>query len=218
MTRNGAYVPALGYDRLTALYDPVVRVTTREATFKRRLLAQAGVAAGERVLDLACGTGTLAVRVKREEPTAEVTGVDGDPAVLRRAKAKAAEAGLAIAFDEGRADALPYRDDSFDKVLSTLFFHHLDRPTKERTAREIARVLRPGGELHLADWGRPAGPLARALFLPVRLLDGLDNTRDNVEGRLPELLAAAGLEQAWERGSLGTPLGTMRFVSARAPR
>lgn len=215
MARAGSYVPALGFDRLTALYDPLVRLTSREAIFKRRLLDQASVLPGDRVLDLGCGTGTLALAAKRREPRAEVTGLDADSAVLARARLKAEEEGLAVRFDEGLADRLPYPDAAFDKVLSTLFFHHLDRSTKERTAREIVRVLRPGGALHVADWGPPRGLLGPLLFLPIRLLDGLEATGDNAAGRLPEIFVAAGLSAVRAHGRIQTPVGALVLLSGR---
>src|SRR5262245_16336555 len=93
---SGRYVPALRFHLLTRVYDPVVRWTTREATFKQRLLDQAGPAPGDRVLDLGCGTGTLAVMVKRRQPSAQVIGLDPDREILDRARAKAREAGLEI--------------------------------------------------------------------------------------------------------------------------
>ncbi len=159
------YVPALRFRALTGLYDPVVRATTREAEFKRRLLDRAAIGPGDRVLDLACGTGTLAIEAKQRTPGAELVGVDGDPEMLARAREKAAAAGLEIELDEGLSTDLPYDDATFDRVLSTLFFHHLDLAGKRTTIAEIARVLRPGGELHVADWGRPSDPLmARALL------------------------------------------------------
>lgn len=217
MSRTESFVPALAFDRLTPLYDPIVRVTSRETAFKSRLLAQAAAGPGESVLDLGCGTGTLALEVKRRQPGAEVLGLDADPSILRRARTKAQDAGLAVRFQEGRADDLPFPEQCFDKVLSTLFFHHLDRATRERTAREISRVLRPGGELHVADWGQPRGLLGPALFLSVRLLDGLDQTADNAKGRLPQLFSAAGLDTR-TRGRLQTAVGTVAFVSATRPR
>ena len=109
MTRTHGYVPALGYDALTALYDPVVAMTTRERTFKRALIGQARIAERDRVLDLACGTGTLALWIKREHPTTHVTGIDGDPRVLSRARAKAAAAGVAIRFERGCPTTCPIR-------------------------------------------------------------------------------------------------------------
>jgi len=214
--RSAAYVPGLGFDRLTALYDPVVRLTTRERAFKDRLLAQAALSPGERVLDLGCGTGTLALQAKRCHPSASVYGVDGDPAVLVRARRKADAEALAVSFDEGLADRLPYRDGVVDKVLSSLVFHHLDRETKELAALEVARVLRPGGELHVADWGPPRGLLGPLLFLPIRLLDGWERA-DNAAGRLPEIFTASGLRDVRRHGRLQTPLGALTLLSARRP-
>jgi ubiquinone/menaquinone biosynthesis C-methylase UbiE len=210
------YVPALRYRALTRLYDPVVRATTREAEFKRRLLEQAAIAPGHRVLDLACGTGTLAIEAKLSEPGATVVGVDGDPEMLDRARGKAAAAGAEIELDEGLSTDLPYEDSSFDRVLATLFFHHLDLAGKQATFAEIARVLRPRGELHVADWGRPSDPLMAALGWQVRLLDGLDVTRENFDGSLPRLIAEGGLGDVTETDRLRTPLGSMVLLAARA--
>src|SRR5581483_6293325 len=83
------YIPALGYRWLTPAYDAAVALTTRERTFKRALIEQAKLQAQERVLDLACGTATLTIMAKRDEPTAELTGIDGDPQMLKRACRKA---------------------------------------------------------------------------------------------------------------------------------
>ncbi|CAA9483922.1 MAG: hypothetical protein AVDCRST_MAG45-333 [uncultured Solirubrobacterales bacterium] len=212
------FVPALGFERLTALYDPVVRLTTREARFKRRLLDQASLRSGQRVLDLACGTGTLAVSAKVRAPGAHVQGLDGDPAVLRRARAKAYAVGVEVEFREGRSEHLPYADGSFDVVLSTLFFHHLSREAKERSTREIARVLVPGGSLHVADWGPPGDPLMRLLFTGVRALDGFEPTRDNATGALPAIFRSAGLESGEESGRLRTMFGSLAFYASRRPR
>jgi ubiquinone/menaquinone biosynthesis C-methylase UbiE len=211
------YVPALRFRALTRLYDPVVRVTTREAEFKRRLLDRAAIEPGDRVLDLACGTGTLAIDAKRHAAGAKLVGIDGDPEMLGRARGKAAHAGVEVEFDEGYSTALPYDDASFDKVLSTLFFHHLDLAGKRTTIAEIERVLRPGGELHVADWGRPSDPLMSVLSWPVRLLDGLDVTRENFDGRLPGMIAEGGFDAVVEGDRLRTPLGSMVLLSARAP-
>jgi len=76
------YIPALGLQRLTPLNDPVQRWLMREMTFKTRLMKQARFQAGQRVLDLGCGTGTLSVLVKRTHPDAEVVGLDVDPQAL----------------------------------------------------------------------------------------------------------------------------------------
>src|SRR3954466_15086442 len=123
--RRQRFVPALRFDALTRVYDPVVAVTSRETAFKRRLLAHARIKNGESVLDLACGTGTLAIEIKKDNPKARVSGIDGDGGILQSAKSKAKEAGVKVAFQQGLSNELPYDARTFDVVLSTLFFHHL---------------------------------------------------------------------------------------------
>jgi ubiquinone/menaquinone biosynthesis C-methylase UbiE len=211
------YIPALAYDWLTPAYDAVVRYTTRERTFKAALLDQADVRDGQRVLDLACGTGTLTIAAKQRAPQADITGLDGDPRILGRARAKAAGAGLAIRFDEGLSYQMPYENGTFDRVLSSLFFHHLGIDGKRRTFAEMFRVMKGGGEMHVADWGKAANPLMRVAFYGIQLLDGFPNTADNVRGRLPELMAQAGFKDVRETDRFSTMWGTLSLYRAIRP-
>ncbi len=210
-----SYIPALGYRCLTRFYDPVVRVTTREATFKEALLRQASIHDGHRVLDLGCGTGTLAVLVKHAHRGAEVFGLDADAEALNLARMKLAAAGIEVQLDQGLASALPYAGESFDRVLSSLFFHHLPSALKLETMREVLRVLRPGGVFYIADWGRPTNPVMRLAFIGVQLLDGFATTTDNVRGLLPDLLGLAGFENVETTDSYSTLLGTLSLYRAR---
>jgi ubiquinone/menaquinone biosynthesis C-methylase UbiE len=209
------YLPALRFPALTPVYDPLIRLTTRESLFKRRLVEQAAPEPGQRVLDLGCGTGTLALLVKERQSAAEVVGLDADPEMLDQARSKAERAGVELRLDEGFSTELPYPDGSFDLVLSTLFFHHLDLDSKRRTAREITRVLRAGGELHVADWGRPSDPVMAVAFLGVRLFDGLENTRENARGELPAIFEGEDLEDAQQTDRLRTAFGTLALYRAR---
>jgi ubiquinone/menaquinone biosynthesis C-methylase UbiE len=219
ITERSGYLPALRFRALTRVYDQLIRMPTRESHFKRLLLEQAGIAAGQRVLDLGCGTGTLVIQVKEWQPDAEVVGLDADPEMLAQARRKAERAGVELELTEGFSTALPYRDESFDVVLSTLFFHHLDPEPKRQTAREVFRVLRRGGELHVADLGRPQDPLMMvASVLSVRIFDGFSNTRDNVRGALPEIFAEFGLERAEETRRLRTGIGTLSLYRAARPK
>jgi ubiquinone/menaquinone biosynthesis C-methylase UbiE len=215
--RPADYLPAVRFDFLTPAFDVFVRGTTRERTFKRRLLDQAGLDADLDALDVGAGTGTLAIWAKERNPGLRIRGLDGDPAILSQARRKAARAGVEVPFDEGLSYSLPYDDASFDRVVSSLFFHHLVLADKERTIAEIVRVLRPGGELHVADWGEPRSLAAKAGAVAIRRFDGDEPTRDNLAGRLPELFEAAGLRDARERDRVAAPLGVVSLYSARRP-
>src|SRR5256885_11028927 len=127
------YVPALGRDALTALYDPLIRRTTRERAFKERLLDQAALAPGQRVLDVGCGTGTLTVWAKQREPGIEISGIDGDAAVLRRAERQAAEAGLAVGFRRALGDDPPFGGAPFRRRLTSPVFPPPPRARQERS-------------------------------------------------------------------------------------
>jgi ubiquinone/menaquinone biosynthesis C-methylase UbiE len=211
------YVPALGYRWLTPYYDAVVGVTTREKTFKRALIRQANVQSGQRVLDLACGTGTLAIWIKEAVADAEIIGVDGDPAILQFAIRKAEQAAVAVRFDAAMSFSLPYTETYFDCAVSSLFFHHLSWQDKKRTVAEVFRVLRPGGQLHVADWGKAGSIVMRVLFAFVQLLDGFSNTRDNVRGKLVELFEEEGFVDVTETTTFSTICGTMALYSAVKP-
>lgn len=208
------YIPALAYRPLTVIYDPAVRITTRESTFKAALLRQAGLQPGDQVLDLGCGTATLTIAAKQLQPEAVLTGLDGDPAILLRARNKAARAGVNIHFDEALSHRMPYADASFDAVLSSLFFHHLGRDSKIATLREIRRVLKPQGSLHIADWGKAANPLMRALFYGIQMLDGFPTTADNVAGRLPDFMRECGFREVEETCRFATMFGTLSLYRA----
>jgi ubiquinone/menaquinone biosynthesis C-methylase UbiE len=214
---TGAYLPALRWRALTPVFDPAVRLTTRERSFKRRLLERAAVAEGEAVLDLGCGTGTLAIELKERAPRAHVTALDADPEVLARARGKVASRAQQIDLVEALSTAMPFADARFDVVLSTLFFHHLDHGAKLATLREVMRVLRRGGRLHVADWGKPRGVAMSVLSLAVRAFDGFAVTAENAAGALPRLFQEAGFEGAALQDTLSTPLGTLALYAARKP-
>jgi cyclopropane fatty-acyl-phospholipid synthase-like methyltransferase len=208
------FLPALRFRVLTPLFDPLVRMTTRERTFKQQLIEQAAIRPGERVLDLGCGTGTLAVAITQACPGARVSGLDADPQILVQARRKAASAGAAISFVEGLSNDLPFDEASFDVVVSTLFFHHLTSDVKMATLREVARVLAPGGRLHIGDWGKPSDPLMHVPFLLARLFDGFEVTAANARGELPLMIGAAGLRDVKVEHELRAPLGTVALLSA----
>ena len=211
------YVPALRHDWLTPFYDVIVKFTTRERRFKRALIGQARLEPGLRVLDLATGSGTLALWMKQCQPTLDLSAVDGDPTILAIARRKAAKANAEIQWLQALSTELPFPALHFDRVVSSLFFHHLTWEAKLRTAREVFRVTKAGGELHVADWGHPQGPLMRGLFVGIQLLDGFENTRDNVAGRLVPLFEQAGVVEVAATRAFNTMFGTLALYRATKP-
>ena len=209
------YVPALAFRSLTRFYDPLLRLTLRDEAIKRALVEQCELESNMRVLDVGSGTGTLTLMLARAKPGVHVTGLDGDPDVLRIAREKAERARIAVEFVEGLATSLPFADASFDRVTTSLVLHHLTPEDKARALREMHRVLRRGGELHVADWGRPHGPLMRAAFIAVQLLDGFATTRDHAAGRLPSFVTGAGFVDVKETRRWRTIYGTLAFLRAR---
>lgn len=212
MTTDTKYIPALRFDWLTPIYDPMVRRLMPEVMLKQRLIRQAQIAAGQRLLDLGAGTGTLTVMIKQSYPGVEVIGLDGDPVVLATARNKASTAGVLIRFDQGLATALPYDDAAFDRVLTSLVLHHLTTPEKELALHEAWRVLRPGGELHVLDFGPPQNALAWLVSLAVRRLE---RTGDNILGRLPEMFRQAGFTSVRQTGQHMTIVGTLALYQAQ---
>jgi ubiquinone/menaquinone biosynthesis C-methylase UbiE len=210
-THSHAFVPAAGHDRLLPFYDPLLRLLGADR-HRCWLVESAGIRPGDRVLDLGCGTGGLALAVKRLHPEASVTGIDPDPKALARARAKAAQAGLAIALEQGFGDALPYADASFEHVVSSLVLHHLAPTEKDAALREVARVLVPGGALHVLDFGPPASAFARAL---THVFHRAESVGQQLAGGIPERMRAAGLVDVADRGRRTTAFGSLSLYAAR---
>ena len=148
-------------------YDLLIWLLTlgRERSFRERLLEPARLQPGESVLDVGCGTGTLAIAAKRRVgASGSVHGVDASPEMIARAKHKAGKAKADVTFDVGVAEALPFPEARFDVVTSTVMLHHLRRTARQQGVSEMKRVLKPGGRLLAVDFtgasqnGR--GPLA----------------------------------------------------------
>ena len=213
-----SYVPALRYHALTGLFDPFMRFLMREDDLRNATISLLRPEPGERVLDLGCGTGTLAVRLKQEHPRAIVVGYDIDPAALAIAGRKAAEAQVSVTWSRGPASDPPFPDLSFDLVTSTLLLHHLLPPEKKAALAAALRLLHPGGRLVLADFTRPEGLLRRLTFGIVRALGGHGATADHAAGRLASFVEDAGFESVTDRSHLNTAFGTIALLTARKPR
>lgn len=215
--KNRKYIPALRLACLTRFYDPLVRITTKEYSFKRALLAQANLQKNQTILDLACGTGTLLIAIQKRLPETIVHGFDVDRVILEMARAKAAKFNAEIQFEQGFSDDLPFADNTFDQVFSTLAFHHLTLRRKIKTIDEVLRVLKSDGEFHLADYELPCSKKQFVLSKLVRAIDGFETTDDNLRGRLGILLEENGFAHVEKTGHFKTVLGTIRLFKASNP-
>lgn len=209
------YIPALNQSWLTPLYDPLLKWGMREDVFKRYLVEHANLAVGQKVLDLGCGTGTLTIQIKQFLPQIELFGLDGDPAVLQIARQKAEETGLDIYWEEGLAYELPYPTASFDRVVSCLMIHHLTTPNKIKAFREVLRILKPGGEFHLLDFGKPTNFGMRLISIPIA---HLEEAGDNIRGLLPGMLSQAGLTDLTETRHFKTLFGELIHYRSNHPK
>ena len=204
---NDDYVPALGWSALTPLYDGVVRTLTRERTWRPAFVAQIAPKAGETILDVGCGTGSLAILLKHAAPGARVVGLDPDKDILARAAAKANAAGVEIEWRHGLADDAPIMGPAFDKTVSSLVFHQVPPAGKTAGIAAMLAATRPGGELHIADFARQRSPMMRTLFGIVGRFDGRENTQANANGALERILGETSPAAAIPTRTFRTPLG-----------
>lgn len=204
-------IPALKYNWLSSFYDFIMQKLMKENKFKQQLIDQSRIEHGYRVLDLGCGTATLTMMIKTLHPEAEVVGLDGDAKILKIARKKIQQSELDIELKQGLAFEMDFEDKSFDRVLSSLLFHHLTPRRKRKALKEVYRVLKPGAELHIADWGKPQNALMRSAFFLVQLLDGFATTTENVQGKLPFLLKQVGFQNVAEKKKINTVFGSLSF-------
>lgn len=194
---------ARGYDLLVW-----VLMLGRERTFREKTLDLARIVEGESVLDVGCGTGTLAIAAKHRVGTlGKIMGVDASPEMIGRAKKKARKKGVEVNFQMGAAESLPFQDAAFDVVLSTVMLHHLPDDARARCVSEIRRVLKPGGRFLAIDFGGSAGQ-RKSLTGRLHAHAQFDLTR------VIPAVHQAGFAQV-ESGPMG--FRDMQFIRAAAP-
>lgn len=214
MSDDTTFTPAAGRPEWTPFYDFAIALLTRERRWRSALLAQTAPQPGDRILDVGCGTGTFAVMLKRAEPRAHVVGLDPDEDVLTRARNKAAKEQAEVMFRRGFARDAGAEAASFTKVVSSLVFHQVPLEEKRAGLAAICLALRPGGTLHVADYGLQRTPMMRAAFRQIQKLDGFDNTEPNARGVLPELMREVGFAAVEETEVIATVTGSISLYRA----
>lgn len=211
-TSQRTYIPAAGRDIFLPFYDLITSLMGADRA-RAALIEQTRFSPGQRVLDIGCGTGSLAILLKQRHPQIEIIGLDPDPKALARARRKARRSAVSLRFDQGFSDFLEFPDGFFDHVFSSYMFHHLDTDTKEKTLREIRRVLKLDGYLHLLDFGGPDTASGSSLS---RWIHARHRLNENSEARILNLLAEAGFPQAEMAGRQAVLSGLMQAVYYRA--
>lgn len=208
-----SFTPALGRFAPTRFYDPVVALT-RERLWRQLTVMYVAPRPGDVIVDVGCGTGSLALLLARVQPAATIVGVDPDPEVLAAARRKAA--GAAVRWQEGLGDALVplLGAASVDTAVSSLVLHQCPVPVKQAILASMSAVLRPGGRLVVADYGRQRTRLMRLAFRTVQLADGKADTQPNADGALPGLIIGAGFRDVREAEVVPTVTGSISVYTA----
>jgi ubiquinone/menaquinone biosynthesis C-methylase UbiE len=192
-------------------YDFLLWLLTlgRETAFREKMLRFAELQPGESVLDIGCGTGSLAIAAKRQVGAAgAVCGVDASPEMLARAEKKARSLGVEVSFQNGLAQSLPFGAAQFDVVLSTVMLHHLPKSSRREMTGEVRRVLKPGGRMLVIDFGR-TGHNKKSIFDHLHARHGHVDLKEVVD-----LLTSAGLRIS-DSGAVG--MRGLHFVVATLP-
>jgi len=186
-----AYTPALGKVWLTPHYDRAIALLTRERYWRDALVLAAKLAPGDRVLDVGCGTGSLLKALLSNCPRIELTALDPDPAVLAVAKRKLGDLQSVVHWHEGFLGSLSVSDEQRpDKIVNSLVLHQVPLHEKRAILERMHEILRPGGEVLIADYMRQDSRLMRMLFrATVQQLDGVEDTQPNAEGVIEDHLS-----------------------------
>ncbi|SPM37033.1 Ubiquinone/menaquinone biosynthesis C-methylase UbiE [Mycobacterium rhizamassiliense] len=197
-------------------YDALSFLLTKARRWRPALLAQLSPTPEDVIADIGCGTGTQLRLVARACPSATLIGIDPDAAIRRRAGAKLAGLTPAVellpGYARNAADLL--RGRGVTKVLSSLVFHQVPLEEKRAGLAAMRDSLRPGGSLHVADYGLQRTAKMRKRFRLVQKGDGFDNTEPNAQGVLPELMADVGFDRVEETHVFETVSGSMSIYRA----
>jgi ubiquinone/menaquinone biosynthesis C-methylase UbiE len=191
------FIPAARFHFLTALFETLLGIFGLGKKYRNEIKKYLQFSEKMKVLDAGCGAGSLAIEVMKNNPNLFLYAVDADKKILSLAKKKSKEGGIKINFQQGFLQKLPFQNNSFDVVYSSLVIHHLTTETKQKAMKEIHRILKKEGYFLLSDFGKP-----RNIFLsPYSWFTTLfEEGMDNYKGKIPNMLKEAGFRKVEEVG------------------
>lgn len=212
-----SFTPALGRLGSVRTYDRAIRLLTREQVWRAALSRQVAPQAGELILDVGCGTGTFAIMLKRLCPAARIMALDPDPDVLKIASRKAMQAGVSIEWHQAFASDAEAIGVTADKAVSSLLFHQVPMAEKRAGIAAMFAALRPGGEVHIADYATQRGLMGALFRLTVQQIDGLAETQPNADGALEAILNDLSGAPIGPTRVIPTPTGAISLFKVKKP-
>jgi ubiquinone/menaquinone biosynthesis C-methylase UbiE len=207
------FTPALGRIAPARFFDFVVALT-RERLWRSLVVSHLAPRPGDVIVDVGCGTGSLAALLNSVEPAAQVVGLDPDPEVLNVARRKTAGPGVQWRLGMGDALVESLGEESVSGVVSSLVLHQCPVAMKQAILASMFSVLQKSGRLVIADYGWQRTWLMRNAFRIVQLADGRADTQPNADGILPELITAAGFRDVREVEVVPTITGSISIYVA----
>lgn len=184
------YIPPISFNVLTPVYDFFCDISGLGKKFKKKVLNSVKLEDSLKVVDIGCGTGVFLKIAKEKYPNTQFIGIDPDKKALAIARKRLTHY-TDIELRESFAESLPLANKSIDVCFSTLAFHHMPNETKNKAIKEIYRILKPGGTVIIADFGKAEGISFRLLHI----LSKIEHLGGNLKGLLLQYLEEAGFEE-----------------------
>jgi ubiquinone/menaquinone biosynthesis C-methylase UbiE len=210
-----AFTPAMGRFAPTRYYDSVAALI-RERLWRSLVAMHVAPRPDDVIVDVGCGTGSLALLLHQVQPGARIIGVDPDPQILDIARSKSDVAGAVLDWRVGMGDALAevLGADSPTVLVSSLVLHQCPMPMKRAVLASMFAVLQPAGRLVIADYGWQRSRTMRLAFRVVQVADGRSDTAPNADGVLPQLISEAGFSGVREVEVVPTVTGSLSVYTA----
>jgi ubiquinone/menaquinone biosynthesis C-methylase UbiE len=210
-----AFTPAMGRFAPTRYYDSVAALI-RERLWRSLVAMHVAPRPDDVIVDVGCGTGSLALLLHQVQPGARIIGVDPDPQILDIARSKSDVAGAVLDWRVGMGDALAevLGADSPTVLVSSLVLHQCPMPMKRAVLASMFAVLQPAGRLVIADYGWQRTRTMRLAFRVVQVADGRSDTAPNADGVLPQLISEAGFSGVREVEVVPTVTGSLSVYTA----